>query len=223
MAQYTEKQTLDSLIIYYPSFSRIDLICGQMPSKKDKEVILCCEAAYTEKKERVFSHENIDGDHVSGGKRYSGTPCQETETKIGNTGIFAYYDNMWHYAKGTESADLLDSAETHHGMAFGQAIIYWEGEQQKTTRGTLDYALKKTTHYRVLAELNGRLCIIDSKDAIPYARFLELLEEIKPTYAIYLDMGHGWNYSWWRDDKGVAHEIHPTPGEFTTNWVTFYK
>jgi len=39
--------------------------------------------------------------------------------------------------------------------------------------------------------------------------------------AIYLDMGSGWNYSWWRDNTGSAHEIHNRRIVYATNWITF--
>lgn len=218
---FTERVERSGLVIYYPGFSRVDLVCGTMPSKQADSVIFCAEAAYTHALLTDFSHANIDGDHVSGGVFYAGAPCTETPQRIGNTGVFVWYAGRWQFAMG-ESTDLLHEAAAKGGMGFSQAIIYWNGEQQKTTRGTLKAALEKTTHYRVLAELEGRLCIIDSKLAVPYADFLEMLEQIRPTYAIYCDMGHGWNYSWYRDSEGRVHEIHPTPGRYTTNWITFY-
>lgn len=41
--------------------------------------------------------------------------------------------------------------------------------------------------------------------------------------ALYLDMGGGWNYSWYRDSVGKAHDIHPqTYGSiYQTNWIVF--
>ena len=62
--------TVAGLIVYYPQFSRIDLVCETMPSKQDTNVIFCAEAAFTHELLDEFAHSNIDGDHVSSGQRY---------------------------------------------------------------------------------------------------------------------------------------------------------
>lgn len=219
---YTEVEKTDSLLVYYPHFGRIDLVCGTMPSRDEADVIFCAEAAYTEKKEKTFSHMNIDGNHVSGGVWYEGTPCQETEAKIGNTGAFAFYDGKWHFVYGAQEAEaLLQTAAEHGGMGFCQAIVYLDGHLLPHTRH-LRYPAKET-YYRVVAEMNGKLCIIDSRDSVSYGTFVRLLEKMPITHAIYVDMGKGWNYSWYRSAVGKTHLIHRTPGEYTTNWITFYK
>ena len=38
-----------------------------------------------------------------------------------------------------------------------------------------------------------------------------------------LDMGRGWNHSWYRDNKGTVVEIHPKTHSYTTNWLVFKK
>ena len=40
-----EKTT--NLNVYYPEYTRIDLVCGQMPKAAQKDVEFCCEAAFT--------------------------------------------------------------------------------------------------------------------------------------------------------------------------------
>ena len=37
------------LIVLYPLYSKIDLVCGTIPQKNDSSVILFAESAYTEK------------------------------------------------------------------------------------------------------------------------------------------------------------------------------
>lgn len=56
-----------------------------------------------------------------------------------------------------------------------------------------------------------------------FADFKKALLYIGVTEALYLDMGTGLNYSWWRDETGEAHEIYPQVHDYTTNWMTFYK
>ena len=83
------------LRVYYPQFSRIDLVCETMPSKQDTNVIFCAEAAFTHELLDEFAHSNIDGDHVSGGKRFKGADCHD------NSGAFAWFsDTTWEFVHG---------------------------------------------------------------------------------------------------------------------------
>ena len=210
---HVEVVTTDSLNVYYPHYSRIDLVCGQMPSKDEQAVVFCAEAAFTHELLDTFSHSNIDGDHVGGGKRYQGARCSD------NSGAFAWWPGGGHrFVKGDYDS-LLDEAAAHGGMAFGQAIIISDGTlEQPLWRGG-------TNEYRALCEKDGRLCIIDSRQAVDYATFVGLLAGYGVTHALYLDMGAGWNHSWWRQDDGRVAEIHPRDKQsaYTTNWITFYQ
>ena len=205
--------TVAGLIAYYPQFSRIDLVCGKMPSQQDTNVIFCAEAAFTHELLDEFAHSNIDGDHVCGGQRYKGAKC------LDNSGAFAWFmDTTWEFVNG-EYGELLDSVAAAGGMGFGQAIIIHQGESIRPLWRD------GVNQYRALCEKDGRLCIVDSRKAIDYEDFVKLLEQFAPTHALYLDMGAGWNHSWWRDKGGKTHEIHPVADKsrYCTNWITFYK
>ena len=208
-----DSTTIDGLIVYYPQYSRIDLVCGKMPGKQDDSIVFCAEAAFTHELLDEFDHSNIDGDHVSGGKRYAGAKCQD------NSGACAWLgDSTWECVNG-EYGEVLDSVAAAGGMGFGQAIIIHNGESIRPLWR------EGVNQYRALCEKDGRLCIIDSRDAVSYERFVELLEQLEPRHALYMDMGAGWNHSWWRDSDGQVHEIHPTAekSRYCTNWITFYK
>ncbi len=205
--------TVQGLIVYYPQFSRIDLVCETMPSKQDTNVIFTAEAAFTHELLDEFAHSNIDGDHVSGGKRYKGARCRD------NSGAFAWFsDSTWEFIHG-EYTEVLDSVAAAGGMGFGQAIIIYNGESIRPLWRD------GVNQYRALCEKDGRLCIVDSRDKVEYEQFVALLEDFAPTHSLYMDMGAGWNHSWWRDGKGKVHEIHPTADKsrYCTNWITFYK
>jgi len=205
--------TVAGLRIYYPQFSRIDLVCETMPSQRDTAVIMCAEAAFTHELLDEFAHSNIDGDHVSGGKRYKGAKCYD------NSGAFAWFgDSVWEFVHGDYS-ELLDSVAQAGGMGFGQAIIIHDGESIRPLWRD------GVNQYRALCEKDGRLCIVDSRHAVEYDEFVALLEKLAPRHALYMDMGAGWNHSWWRDGKGTVQEIHPVADKsrYCTNWITFYK
>ena len=82
--------------------------------------------------------------------------------------------------------------------------------------------------YRALCEKDGKLCIIESNKVMTYEFFVKCLSAYKVTHALYLDMGRGWNYAWFRDEDGKVKEIFSesklAPSyKYRTNWITFYK
>ena len=210
-SNYTKCKEKGNLIIYTPDYSSIDLVCGTMPSQSDKTVIFCAEAAFTGELLKEFKHSNILGDHVSGGKRYKGTGCKR------NTGGFVYYGGKWKFLYKSYSKDL-DIAAQNGGMGFCQEMMIHEGKRVQTIRKDAN-----KNEFRALCELSGKLCVIDSKGVSSFGDFIQALLNEGVTEAIYLDMGPGWNYSWYRDDSGVPHEIHNHRIIYTTNWITFYK
>lgn len=196
----------NGLTIIYPKFSKIDLVCGTMPN--DSSVILVAEAAYTGKKLDKFEHSNIAGNHVANGVGYNGYDCPN------NTGTFVYYNNQWKFCNDSSE---LDSAVLYNGAAFSQELIVKNGEIQPTVRRNLDFSI-----YRALCEYDNKLCIIETQGITTFGKFKKKLKEIDVDNAIYLDMGRGWNHSWYRTSKGVV-ELHPKTHDYCTNWITFYK
>ena len=214
--RYVKIDSLEGLVAYYPQFSRIDLAMGVMPTKEDTAVVFCAAGAFTGTYLDEFKHTNIAGDHVSGGVRYEGYQCAV------NTGCFAYYGGSeWEFAYG-EHNRLLDKAAEKGGMAYSQVMMICNGEVKQ------DYRVNpKNTHdkneFRALCELDGKLCVIDSDGFVLFKDFVASLAKAGVSNAIYMDMGEGWNYSWWRHSCGTAVEIHEIESGYTTNWVTFYK
>lgn len=204
-----------NLKVYYPQFSRIDLVCKAMPSQADSDVIFVAEAAFTAALLDSFKHTNIIGPHVSGGKLYQG--CGN-----GYTSWFSYADGKHHFHTGLNADDrkkMLEETETQGGMAFTQYMIV--ADSQKTS--SQPFKNNMVNEYRCLCEdKDGRLCIADGK-RIPFSQFRSALLAYGMKHAIYLDMGPGWNHSWYRDGGGQVHLIHEQPGKYTTNWITFYK
>ena len=208
---YTTCEDKSTLVIYTPYYTNIDLVCGTMPSLTDKNVIFCAEAAFTGELLKDFKHSNILGDHVSNGTRHKGTNCKR------NTGAFVYYKGKWKFLY-REYSRYLDVAAQNGGMGFGQEMIIHEGQRVPTIRKD-----SNKNEFRALCEKDGKLCIIDSKGASSFGEFIQALLDEGVREAIYLDMGPGWNYSWWRDQDGHPHEIHKQRIPYTTNWITFYK
>lgn len=205
----------EGLVIYTPRFSRIDLATAKMPSKNDKNVIFCCEAAFTGEKLLQFKHSNIAGHHVSGGVFYEGYKCGP------NNGVFTWSENkgwnFYNFGHANSVAPLKEAAE-NQGMGFCQSLLYYNGKRFKGCMKP-----ERVNQYRALCELGGKLCIVDCENDMTFSAFLDALGKLGVKHAIYCDMGLGWNYSWYRDENGNVVDIYPTAGRFNTNWLTFFK
>ena len=213
--EYVEVVEKDGLTYYFPSFESIDLVTGVMPGKEEEDVVFVCEAAFTGQLLEEFNHFNIAGHHVCGGTFYKGYKCGP------NNGCFTWdKKNGWHFSQETHSSSEipLRKAARNGGMGFCQNLIINYG-----VVGTYCFKKESVNRYRALCELNGKLCIIDCSVAMSYGDFVLKLKTAGVSYAMYCDMGTGWNYSWYRNERGEVIEIFPTPGKYTTNWIAFYK
>ena len=155
-ANHVRRVDTDELIVLYPDFSKVDLACGEMPSKSDSNVILVVAGAYTGELLKDFKHSNIAGDHVSNGVRYKGYKCAR------NTGAFVYYNNKWKFCHRRYSHEL-DSAAIYNGAAFTQELIIHNGEILATTRTD-----GNKNCFRALCSHGDSLCVIESKSVIAF-------------------------------------------------------
>ena len=181
-----------------------------MPSKSDTSVILFAEAAYTGELLKEFKHTNVAGDHVSQGKRYKGYKCKR------NTGAFVYYGEKWDFCY-KDYSKAMDVAAENGGAAFAQEMMIYKGKMVEIARKD-----SNKNQFRALCNHDGRLCIVETKGKIPFGDFKKKLLALGISDALYLDMGAGWNYAWYRD-RGKIVELHPKVHDYCTNWITFYK
>ena len=207
-------ETTTNLNVYYPEYSRIDLACGKMPNAAQKDVEFCCEAAFTGELLNGFKHSNIADSHICNGVIKKGFRCKA------NTGGFVWRKGKWKFMSKAEFPKVVNGWK----MGFCQLLIIINGNVRP-----IGSKMKNNKNiYRALCEKNGKLCIIESRKVMTYSFFVECLKEYKVTHALYLDMGSGWNYAWYRDKDGKIREIFPASKKskfykFRTNWITFYK
>ena len=207
-------ETTVNLNVYYPDYTKIDLICGQMPKSSEKDVEFCCEAAFTGELLNEFKHTNIADNHICNGEMKKGYRCKA------NTGGFVWGKGKWKFMR---KADYPTTANGWN-MGFCQLLIINDG----ITRPIGAKMKNNRTIYRALCEKDGKLCIIESKKVMTYEFFVKCLSAYKVSYALYLDMGRGWNYAWYRNKGGKVKDIFPesklAPSyKYRTNWITFYK
>lgn len=200
-----------NLRIYYPNYSKVDLVCGKMPSKDDQSVIMFAEAAFTGEYLKEFKHSNIAGDHVSEGKRQKGYKCKR------NNGAFVFFNGKPKFLYEAYSEEL-DNAALNGGCGFAQEMMIHNSSTVPHTRSN-----RNSNEFRALCLIAGKLAVVDSKGVVKFGDFIRDLKKAGVTEALYLDMGPGWNYSWYRDEKGNPIEIHSLPTKYATNWITFYR
>lgn len=199
------------LLILRPKFSRVDLVCGTMPSQQDKHVLLCAEACFTGTLSHTFSHRNVAGDHISGGCYHKGFRCKR------NTGAFIYANGRWtfHHA---DYAPQMKSGARPGSAAFAQEMIIHRGKAVSTTRKNTN-----RNQFRALCQVNGHLCIAESQAITTFGDFKHALLQAGATEALYLDMGPGWNHAWYRPNPHTVTILHPRTHPYCTNWITFYR
>ena len=207
---YVNRVDTDSLIALYPDYTRIDLVCGEMPSPTDSSVIVTLAAAYTGECLTIFKHTNIAGDHISGGVKYKGYHCER------NTGIFSYYNKKVKICKSDNVAEY-SMAVNNGGALFAQELLICQGKILDTYRKN-----SNKNCFRALCLHNSKLCIIESKTIISLGEFKNALKSYGVSDAIYTDMGTGWNHAWYRNGEEIV-VMHPKTHNYCTNWITFYR
>jgi hypothetical protein len=199
--------TTTDLIMYDITDCQLDLACGTMPSAKQQDIVLCVAAAFTGKCLDEFAHSNILGPHISHGVLYEGYDEE------GGYAIFASWgDKKVFFELGEQKR--LEEVAAAKGMAFTQYWVVKDGEGYNPPRQTV-----KQEYYRCIAQKGGRTYVVESKEIVKFDYFVKCLVETGIENALYMDMGSGWNHSFYRDEEGEVHILHPKTHEYCTNWL----
>lgn len=205
MQDIIKVDTLKHAYVYYPQFSKIDLICGQRPNENDDKIILATDAAFTGKVLKEFNHENVAGNHVSNGVFYKGYACPV------NTGAFSYYKKNWYFHLDNYDAQIAKAAD-NEGMAFAQALFIHRGKR-------VHCEVQGKNNYHALCKKDGKLCLIESREPMDFFSFVMYLLDCGVQEALYLDLGKGF----WHDNAGATHALKSNGKSYNTNWIVFYK
>ena len=199
----------DDLYIYCANYGEISFVAGDRPSRDDESIQMCVAAAFQDKYQLDFQQSNIVGWHTADGVLERGKPQDRL-------GAFTYADGTARIWSIDEAEDAVREAAARGGSGYQQFIVLCGGE-----RG--GHQSNEFRCYRVLALLNDRACIIDSRTQMHYSEFIQALEDLDIRDALYCDMGSGWNYSWYRNAEGKAVDIIGTPWPFSHNWLVFRR
>lgn len=209
--------TVLGLVIYYPPTDSIELRCFDRPDpESDSSIVFCCAAAFTADFATEANHDRICGDHVSGGQYYKRPRLKR------NTGaFFVGEDGRYAFMYSPDAKQETFRLEFEHAQAgFTQEMMLRRGERVKTTRPD-----GNVNQFRALCLTTGdRLCVADAEGPMQFGQFIQLLQQAGMYDALYMDMGPGWNYSWYREYADSAETyIHSWPISSATNWLVFYR
>lgn len=199
-----------TVYVFFPEYSEVSLACENRPSKADESITWCSGAAFQHDISLGFSHENIDGDHAVNGVLY------ESPYNKDSFAAFTFADGRFSFEFDDPSGAIREAAEKG-GSGFMQFGLIHNGEI------VMNISRPRVRCYRTLAELNGHLCIIDSVRMMKFDDFLEEVLRLGVTNALYMDMGAGWNYSWYRNAADRVVTLFGLPVPWSHNWVVFQK
>lgn len=198
----------DQLYILFPQYEKISYVFKDRPSMDDPDITLFGTSAFFRFYELNFRHDCVVGDHAKDGIYYEGAD-------EANLSAFTFYDGGPHFSL-TEADEAVRIAAENGGDGFEQYMAIWQGEKQ-------DLLFGKLRCYRLLAELNGRICFIESSVPMHYDDFIDRVLALGVKNALYMDMGAKCSYSQYRNEAGKAVNLFGKPGEFVHSWVVFYK
>ncbi len=199
-----------TVYVIFPEYSQVDLVCKDRPSKSDKSITWCSGAAFQHTVSLSFSQVNVEGDHAVSGEYYDSPYNKDAFA------AFVFYDGDFEFVFD-DKYEAVKKAAQAGGSAFMQFGLIRNGEV------VMNFDRPRARCYRTLAELNGNLCIIDSVNMLHFDEFMEELQRLGVTNAVYMDMGAGWNYSWYRKTTGKVKTLFGLPVPWSHNWVVFRK
>ena len=199
-----------TVYVIFPEYTDVGLACEIRPSKSDGSITWCSGAAFQHDISLGFSHENIDGDHAMSGVLY------ESPYNKDSFAAFTFAEGRYSFEFDDPSGAIRKAAEAG-GSGFMQFGLIRNGET------VMGINRPRVRCYRTLAELNGHLCFIDSIRMIQFADFMKELHRLGVTNALYMDMGAGWNYSWYRNAAEKVVTLFSLPVPWSHNWIVFRK
>jgi hypothetical protein len=199
-----------TVYVFFPEYTSVDLVCKDRPSKSDKSITWCSGAAFQHTVSLSFDQENVEGDHAIKGTLY------ESPYNKDAFAAFVFSNGKFSFEFDDPSLAIKKAAEAG-GSGFMQFGLIKNGEV------VMNFDRPRARCYRTLAELNGSLCIIDSVKMLHFDEFMTELQRLGVTNAVYMDMGAGWNYSWYRAVTGKVVTLFGLPVPWSHNWVVFTK
>ena len=195
-----------------PEEAYVSMADSVIPSESDSEIALCVEAAFTGELSKTFKSTNIGGDYVIEGTFRKGYKCRA------NSG-FLYADGRDVVISTLEDYKTwIEKARKNHGTLFQQILIVHRSKN--VYRGFPIKPAMANIYRSACVMADGGFAVIQSQKPLPLRDFISALIDMDVSDALYLDMGTGWNYGWYRQTPASAPTKlfrYRTP--YQTNWL----
>ncbi|MGM9841354.1 MAG: hypothetical protein ACI31D_04040 [Candidatus Limisoma sp.] len=195
-----------------PAKAYVTMADSVMPSETDPTIGLCVEAAFTGELLPQFKSSNVAGDYVIEGKLHKGYKCKA------NTG-FLYADKSSCTISSSQHCNQwIGRAQKTQGSLFQQMLLVKAGASVYQGK---PIKLRSSNIYRSACIMkDGSFAVIQSKTALPLGQFIKSLVAMGVRDALYLDMGGGWNYGWYRTTTASAPvRLFNFKSKYQTNWL----
>lgn len=191
--------------------ARVLMADSVIPSIGDTSVALCVEAAFTGECLATFSPRNVAGDYVVEGRRRHGYKSKYS------TGLLSTAGGP-HIVSAQHSRKETTRAEREGASLIGQMLLVEHGKEVYNGR---PIKLRSQNIYRAAYCMqDGRFAVIQSLTTVRLQDFIHALTVLGTRDALYLDMGGGWNYGWYRETTtSPAVELFPYRSPYQTNWL----
>ena len=114
--------------------------------------------------------------------------------------------------------DMMQAAQQEQGSLFQQALLIYRNKA--VVDGKWRY--NKSNIYKAACKTpeDADFIVIQSESALFFQDFVNALLQMGVGEALYLDMGRGWNYGWYRqttDSPAINFFNYKSP--YQTNWL----
>lgn len=230
ISNYVIIDTTNNLYVYYPIYKSIDFIIGESPKESDTTIVFCCTASFTYKKTLPIDSSMVLGPYAINGNYFNGIQSNTS------TGCFLYLNDNWKFASDSIEWQIRKIA-SEGGWGFSQMSLIPNKVPNSNRNSIFNFCgirfyktdnnkLKirpKRHNYRALCEINKRLCIVESIKKCTFSQFQTYLNDCNFNNAIYLDVGLGWSYAWYRINENKIQRLHQKLHPFGSNWIVFRK
>lgn len=195
-----------------PLTTKVEMVDSIIPDINDSGIALCVEAAFTGELLKEFKTTNVAGDYIVNGKFRKGYRCKA------NTGFLATVNGQPFISSSAHVDEWIGKELESGGNLFQQVLLI---ENSKAVYTGKPIKLTSTNIYRAACILNdGRFAVIQSLQPLQLGKFITSLIQLSVSDALYLDMGTGWNYGWYRvTPESVPKKLFNNRSPHQTNWI----
>ena len=200
----------------HPSTTLITMADSVIPAINDSTIALCVEAAFTGELLPEFKSTNVAGDYVIDGVFHKGYKCKA------NTGFLCTVNGHPFISPSEHVKEWIDKSVASGATLFQQILIVQNGKD--VYRGIPIKPSTKNIYRAACIMSDGNFAVIQSEKSRPLIDFIASLIKLGVSDALYLDMGTGWDYGWYREtSESPAVKLFDVRTPYQTNWLIIRK